>query len=102
MTEPHKTMEEKRVRNIYLSQMIMCMNDRKLVIPFNASPKPGPLSLDGVFKQITTKPNAQLEEEEKVSSCLYIQISIVIDTNKIRLKKRNFLNKSHIDTVKPP
>lgn len=57
--------------------MIMSMSDRKLSAPFNASPKPGPLSLDGVFEQIIAKPSAQLEEERKVSGYLYNETSML-------------------------
>jgi len=43
------------------------MNDRKLTAPFNESPKPGPLSLDGVFTKITSKPSLEIEQEKEVS-----------------------------------
>jgi hypothetical protein len=43
------------------------MNDRKLTAPFNESPKPGPLSLDGVFTKITAKPSLEIEQEKEVS-----------------------------------
>lgn len=50
-----------------MSQLILSMNDRKLTAPFNESPKPGPLSLDGVFTKITSKPSLEIEQEKEVS-----------------------------------
>lgn len=58
------------------------MNDRKIIAPFDVSPKPGPLSLDGVFKQITTKPSAQLEEEGKVSGYYTVKFQYKSATKK--------------------
>lgn len=64
--ETYKTSKEKQTRNIYLSQLILSMNDRKLSAPFNAFPNPGVLSLDGVFKHITAKPEVELKKEKEV------------------------------------
>lgn len=65
--ETYKSTNEKQMRNIYLSQLIMNMNDRKLNAPFNASPTNDPLSLDGVFTHITAKPNKEVEKEKEVN-----------------------------------
>jgi len=43
------------------------MNNRKMTTPFNETPKPGPLSLDGVFPEITTKASMEVEKEKEVS-----------------------------------
>lgn len=43
------------------------MNSRKLSAPFNDPPKPDMLSLDGVFKEITTKPSSEAQKEKEVS-----------------------------------
>jgi len=42
------------------------MNSRKLSAPFKDPPKPDMLSLDGVFKEITTKPSSEAQEEKEV------------------------------------
>lgn len=68
--ETYKTTKDKQGRNIYLSQLVLNMNERKLTNPFNESPKPGPLRLDGVFKHITTKPILEVEKEKQVSVSL--------------------------------
>ncbi|KAF0773776.1 DUF4485 domain-containing protein [Aphis craccivora] len=65
--ETYKSTNEKQARNIYLSQLILSMNDRKLTAPFNESPKPGPLSLDGVFTKITSKPSLEIEQEKEIN-----------------------------------
>lgn len=44
------------------------MRERKFLPPFNALPKAGMLTLDGVFKHITTKPTNEVEEENEVST----------------------------------
>jgi len=43
------------------------MNSRKLRSPFNEPPKPDTLSLDGVFKEITNKPNLEAQKDKEVS-----------------------------------
>lgn len=50
-----------------MSQLIINMNGRKLSAPFNEPPQPDTLSLDGVFKEITTKPSLEVEKEKEVS-----------------------------------
>jgi len=42
------------------------MNTRKMTSPFNETPKQGPLSLDGVFPEITTKASVEVEKEKEV------------------------------------
>lgn len=64
--ETYQETSEKQARNIYLSQLILNMNDRKLIYPFNVPPTSDPLSLDGVFKHITAKPSAEVEKEIEV------------------------------------
>lgn len=44
------------------------MDGRKLRSPFNEPPKPEALSLDGVFKEITTKPSLEAQKEKEVSA----------------------------------
>ncbi|VVC37441.1 Hypothetical protein CINCED_3A006598 [Cinara cedri] len=65
--EKYKDTNEKQIRNIYLSQLIISMNERKLSAPFNESPKSAKLSLDGVFKHVTTKPTLEVEHEQETS-----------------------------------
>ncbi|VVC42953.1 Domain of unknown function DUF4485, partial [Cinara cedri] len=65
--EKYKDTNEKQIRNIYLSQLIINMNERKLSAPFNESPKLARLSLDGVFKHITTKSTSEVEHEKAIS-----------------------------------
>ncbi|XP_060836391.1 uncharacterized protein LOC132919056 [Rhopalosiphum padi] len=65
--ESYKTTNEKQTRNIYLSQLILKMNGRKLSAPFNEPPKPDTLSLDGVFKEITTKPILEAQSEKEIN-----------------------------------
>ncbi|XP_022173257.1 uncharacterized protein LOC111035790 [Myzus persicae] len=65
--EPYKNTKEKQARNIYLSQLILSMNNRKITTPFNEAPKPGPLSLDGVFPEITTKASLEVEKEKEMN-----------------------------------
>ncbi|XP_060866952.1 uncharacterized protein LOC132942518 [Metopolophium dirhodum] len=64
--ETYKTTNEKQIRNIYLSQLILNMNSRKLSAPFNDPPKPDKLSLDGVFKEITAKPSLEAQKEKEI------------------------------------
>jgi len=47
------------------------MNNRKMTTPFNETPKPGPLSLDGVFPEITTKASVEVEKEKEVGDKSY-------------------------------
>lgn len=64
--ETYKSTNEQQMRNIYLSQLILSMNDRKLSAPFTVSPTLDPLTLDGVFTHITAKPNVEVEKEKEV------------------------------------
>lgn len=42
------------------------MSSRQPTAPFNMPPRSVPLSLDGVFNEITAKPIAEMEKEKKV------------------------------------
>lgn len=44
------------------------MTERKLRTPFDAFPKPGPVSLAGVFKHVTDKPEAESKREKEASA----------------------------------
>ncbi|XP_027849100.2 uncharacterized protein LOC114128723 [Aphis gossypii] len=66
--ELYKTTNEKQTRNIYLSQLILNMNGRKLKPPFNEPPKSDTLSLDGVFEEITTKPILEAQSEKEINN----------------------------------
>jgi hypothetical protein len=65
--ESYDTTAEKQARNIYLSQLILNMDERKLSAPFTSVPSSHPFSLDGVFKHITAKPFVELEKDRTVS-----------------------------------
>jgi len=66
---------QKQARNIYLSQLIMKMNEGKLSTPFNESPKTGPLSLDVEFSDVSAKmfekTVAELEKEKEVCMLMF-------------------------------
>ncbi|XP_050426955.1 uncharacterized protein LOC126837169 [Adelges cooleyi] len=64
---PHKTTSERQIRNIYLSQLILSINERKLRPPFNVPPEQGPLSLDGVFQDIMAKPETAIKQENEMN-----------------------------------
>jgi len=78
--ETYQDINEKQARNIYLSQLILNMNDRKLIYPFNVPPTSDPLSLDGVFKHITAKPSAEVEKEMEVGVVDSVRASVKTNT----------------------
>lgn len=69
--ETYKTTKDKQARNIYLSQLVLNMNDRHFKNPFHETPKPGPLRLDGVFNHITTKSILEVEKEKQVNDSYF-------------------------------
>lgn len=70
--ETYANTDEKQTRNVFLSQLILCMYDRKLGVPFNESPRPGPLNLDSVLVNVSIKlPNAGLIKENNVITCRF-------------------------------
>lgn len=68
-----------------MSQLILSMNNRKITTPFNEAPKPGPLSLDGVFPEITTKASLEVEKEKEVSDKFHKRESEVIKKKSAQL-----------------
>lgn len=74
-----------------MSQLILSMNTRKMTTPFNETPKPGPLSLDGVFPEITTKASLEVEKEKEVGDKSYKrQLEVIRKT--IQLNRLNCLD----------
>lgn len=59
------------------------MNNRKITTPFNETPKSGPLSLDGVFPEITTKASLEVEKEKEVSDKPHKRQLEVIKKNRL-------------------
>jgi len=67
------------------------MNTRKMTTPFNETPKPGPLSLDGVFPEITTKASVEVEKEKEVGGDQFYKRQLKVLKITMQLNRLNIV-----------